>query len=233
MSASPEQAPPDEVTVAAYLSDRLSPASAEALEAYCLRHPEFAQRVEADLLLKVGFRQMEGSWWRRVGGHRRRSVLAIAAGLILVAGGSLLLLSRVHTGLPVAYRSQTELPASLLSGPRVELTLIRLRGGSAVHRIIAPRGAALLAVRIAPDSPPGPGGYAVRVALDPEPIPRSVTLDKLQADADGYLDLYLPLSGLLGRTFRITANASPAAGTESMPFRLQVLDAQNAPPSTP
>jgi hypothetical protein len=72
-------------------------------------------------------------------------------------------------------------------------------------------------------------GYAVKVALEPWVIPRSVTLDNLHADADGYIELYLPLADLAGRTLRVTVTSSPPMGEEPLSFRLQVAYPQNAP----
>jgi hypothetical protein len=229
VSGSSLHEPPDEATVAAYLSDRLDASRAEAFEAYCLRHPEFARRVELDLFLKVGFKQMQAPSRDQGTGRRRRPMLAIAACITLVVGCGLLFLRSVHPGAPLAYRSETEVPAPLLSGPRVSVTLIRLRGDSAAHRIVAPRRAGVLAVRVVPDSPPGRLGYTMDVALESAVIPRSVTLDNLQPDADGYIQMYLPLAALAGQTLRIALNPSPAKGTPSPSFRLQVTYAESGP----
>lgn len=217
----------DEATVAAYLRNRLEPHRAEAFEAYCLRHPDFARRVELEVLLKAGMRQ--GQEPARHAGHRRRTGLAIAAGLTLIVGCGLLLLSRAPLGALSAYRSPSDIPAQLLAGPRVSATLIRLRGDSAIRQVTAPRGAGVLRVRVAPDSPPGPHGYAIGVALEPRIIPRSVTLDNLHADADGYLEMYLPLSAVAGRILQVTVAPSPALGEAPTSFRLQVAYPQNSP----
>ena len=83
MSGPDERDPPDQATVAAYLANRLDETGAEAFESYCLRHPDFARRVELDLIFKVGLRQMQGPDPVRRTGHRRRRMLAIAAGLVL------------------------------------------------------------------------------------------------------------------------------------------------------
>ena len=108
MNGSDEQDAPDQATVTAYLADRLGPTDAEAFEAYCLRHPEFARRVELDLILKVGLRQTRAPDPVQRTRHLRRMVLAIAAGLVLVVGGGLLLLAPVHPGALLVYRSATE-----------------------------------------------------------------------------------------------------------------------------
>jgi hypothetical protein len=220
--------PPDEATVSAYLANRLDPSRAEAFEAYCLRNPEFARRVEGDLLLKMGFGQMQTADRARRPGHQRRIMFAIAAGLTIVVACGLLLFLSGHPSAPLAYRSATGVPAPLLSGPRVSLTLIRLRGDSAVHRIVAPPRAGVLAVRVVPDSAPGRLGYTMSVALESALIPRSITLDNLQPDANGYVEMYLPLAAVVGHTLKIALNPSPAAGTESLSFRLVVADAQSA-----
>jgi hypothetical protein len=215
----------DEATIAAYLANRLDPTRAEAFEAYCLSHPDFARRVELDLFLKVGLKQMQGQDKAR---HARRRVgLAIAAGLTLIVVCGLLLVPRAHLGALSAYRSVTEVPAQLLAGPRVTTTLIRLRGDSAVRRVVAPRGAGVLRVRVAPDSPPGRLGYAIGVALEPRIIPRSVRLDNLQPDADGYIEMYLPVSAVAGRTLRVTVTSSPPMGDDPLSFRLQVAYPQD------
>lgn len=227
MSGAYEQDPPDEASVVAYLSDRLNPARAEAFEAYCLRHPDFARRVELDLIFKAGLKQMQGPDRVRRTGHRRRVLLGIAAGLALVVGGGLLLLPRLHPAAPLAYRSAVEVPTPLLAGARVSVTLIRLRGDSGVRRVIAPREAGVLAVRVAPDSAPGSLGYAMGVALESSVIPRSVTLDNLHPDANGYIQMYLPLAAVAGQTATITLNPSPRAGAEPLSFRVHVEYAPN------
>jgi hypothetical protein len=223
---------PDEATVAAYLANRLDSTRAEAFEAYCLRHPDFARRVELELSLKVGLKQMQGQNQVRRPSQRRRIVLALAASLVLVVGGGLLLLPGAHLGGLTAYRSATEVPSQLFAGPRVSATLIRLREGSGVRRVIAPLGAGVLRVRVSPDAPPGRLGYAMHVALEPRVIPRSVTLDNLHADVDGYIEMYLPLADLAGRTLRITVTSFPPMGEAPLSFRLQVAYPQSTPSGT-
>ena len=220
---------PNEATVAAYLSNRLDPDRAEAFEAYCLTHPEFARRVELDVFLKVGLKQLQGQERARHVGHRRRTGLAIAAGLTLIVGCGLLLLSRAHLGALSAYRSATDVPSQLLAGPRVSATLIRLRGDATVRRVTAPRGAGVLRVRVAPDSPPGPLGYAIELALEPRIIARTVRLEGLHADTDGYIDLYLPLSAVVGKTLKVTVASSPAAAETPISFHLQIAYPQDSP----
>jgi len=220
---------PDEATVAAYLANRLDSTRAEAFEAYCLSHPDFARRVELELSLKVGLKQMQGQDRVSRPSQRRRIVLALAASLVLVVGCALLLLPRAHLGGLTAYRSATEVPSQLFDGPRLTATLIRLRQGSGVRRVIAPLGAGVLRVRVSPDAPPGRLGYAMHVALEPRVIPRSVTLDNLHADADGYIEMYLPLADLAGRTLRVTVTSFPAMGEAPLSFRLQVAYPQSTP----
>jgi hypothetical protein len=230
VSATLEQEPPDQATVAAYLSNRLDPSDAEAFEIYCLRHPDFARQVELDLQFKMGLQQIQKTDQRRHTGRRRRVLFAWAACLVLVVCGSLLLIPRVRPVSLVAYRSMTEAPQSLLTGPRVSMTLIRVRDGTGARTIAAPRGAGILALRIAPDSPPGRLGYILGIGPESTIISRPTILDDLHLDADGYIDVYLPVAAVAGHTLRITVNPSPAAGTDALSFRLQVTYAENTPP---
>ncbi len=92
-----------------------------------------------------------------------------------------------------------------------------------------PRGAGVLLVRVAPDSAPGRLGYAIGIAVEPRVIPRSVSLDALQADADGYVEVYLPLSAVAGKTLRLSVGAAPAGAEEPLSFRLQVSYPQTTP----
>jgi hypothetical protein len=219
--------PPDQATVAAYLSNRLDSSDAEAFEIYCLRHPEFARHVELDLQFKLGLQQIQKTDPVRHTGRRRGILFAIAACVVLVVCATLLLIPRVAPGALLAYRSTTEVPQSLLAGPRVSATLIRVRNGTAAHRIPAPRGAGILAVRIAPDSPPGRLGYILGIAPESVVISRPTTLDDLHPDADGYINVYLPIAAAVGRTLRITVNPSPTTGADPISFRLQVTYAES------
>jgi len=233
MSGSFELQSPDEATVAAYLANRLDAARAEAFEVYCLRHPEFARRVELDLSLKTGLAQMLGSQRTRRAGPGRRAALAIAAGLVLAVGCGLFMFTRGHSDALVAYRSAAEVPSRLLAGPRISITLIRLREGSTVHRIVAPQGTGILTVRVLPDSPPGQQGYAIGVGLESAVIAKPVTVDGLRTDADGYIKIYLPVAAMVGRTLKVTLTPSPSTGTEPLSFRLQVAYPQNTPAVMP
>jgi hypothetical protein len=220
---------PDEATIADYLANRLDSSNAEAFEDYCLRHPEFARQVETDLYLKVGLKQIQEPSPVAHRSPRRRLALGIAAIVAVLAAGVILLLPRLQGEAVIAYRSATDVPAALLAGPRVRITLIRLRDGSPVHRVQAPPDAGTLLVRLAPDAPPGRLGYIAVVAYDRAGLSHSVTLDRLTADADGYVQLYLPTASLLDRTVRISVNPAPLSGTPAPAFQLQIAPA----PSTP
>jgi len=160
-------------------------------------------------------------------------VLSIAAGIALVVGLGFVLFPPAQPDGLLAYRSATEVPSALLVGPPVSITLIRLRDGSPVHQIVAPRKAGILMVRVLPDAPAGPQGYAMGVAPESAAGGRSITLDKLHPDAEGYIKMYLPLARFVGQPLRIALTPSPATGTEPLSFRLQVAYAENSSPDTP
>ena len=82
--------PPDEATVAAYLSNQLPEPQAEAFEMYCLDHPEFARMVELDLTMKRGLREIGMRDLKPRAALRYRPPWAIAAALAAVIGCGLL-----------------------------------------------------------------------------------------------------------------------------------------------
>jgi hypothetical protein len=218
---------PDEGTVARYLSNRLDLARAEAFEAHCLRHPEFAQRVELDLRLRTGLQAITAANELRPAPRRDRlrTILAIAAGLIIVVAGAVMLLARWQAGTLIAYRVAADVPASLRAGAYIEVTLLRLREGPTTRRIVAPRRGGVLALRIFPDLPPGRLGYFARVAVDSRWSAKSVALGALHADAEGYVDLYLPLSSVIGQTLRVIVTPYPDTNAAPLSFGLQVAPA--------
>ncbi len=186
--------PPDEATVRAYLSNHLQGPRAEAFEAFCLGHPEFSRRVEMDLYLTTGLRRIREASVADSTRPSRRIGLAMAAGLTTVVACGLLLLSRTHPLALTAYRAATDVPAALRSGPRVGITLVSLREPTVEHRVIVPAGAGVIALRVMPNSVAGASGYAIGVALESTVIARSATVDGLQADHDGFIEIYLPVA---------------------------------------
>jgi hypothetical protein len=121
-----------------------------------------------------------------------------------------------------AYRSATDIPAALLSGPRVGLTLVSLRERTAEHRVMVPEGTGVLVLRVMPDSPAGPSGYAIAVAPESALMNRPVSVDGLQADSDGFVKVYLPVAAIVGRTLRVTVTPEPAPDAPALEFRLRI-----------
>jgi hypothetical protein len=221
--------PPDEATVAAYLGNQLPEPQAEAFEIYCLNHPEFARKVELDLCMKRGLREIGVRDSRARTRLRFRPLWVMAAGLGAAVTFGLLLFawSQWHVGL-IAYRNLSEVPLQLRTGVFFDVTLLRLRGSDAEHRVIAPRGSGLLKLKIFPDSAPGQQGYSAAIMLDSITGSRPVVIKQLHPDAEGFLELYLPLSDLVGHTLKITiASDSDRTAAPAPAFRLQVVAAAN------
>jgi hypothetical protein len=218
--------PPDEATVAAYLGNQLPEPQAEAFEMYCLDHPAFARMVELDLTMKRGLREIRKHDLKPRAAVRYRSPWALAAGLAaVVACGLLLAWSHWRDSL-VAYRSPSEVPLQLRAGAHVGVTLLRLRGSDATHRTTVPRGSGVLELKIYPDTSAGQEGYSAGIALDSLVGKRSVVLNHLRADEDGFLALYLPLSDVVGHTLNITLTTDADRSAAPAPaFRLQLVPA--------
>ncbi len=218
--------PPDEATVAAYLTNQLAESQAEAFEIYCLDHPDFARKVELDLCIKRGLREIGTLDSRPRPVFRIRPLWAWAASLTAVVICSLLFLgSHWHDNL-TAYLSLGEVPLQLRTGVLFDVTIVRLRGADAVHRVVAPRGNGVLKVRIFPDTSPGPHGYSVDIALGSIAGSRRVVLNQLLPDADGSVELYLPLSEVVGHTLDITlASDTDRSAAPAPALQLQVVAA--------
>ena len=106
------------------------------------------------------------------------------------------------------------------------MTFLRLRGSDAAHRLVVPRRTGVLQLKIYPDTASGRDGYSAGIALDSIVGTRSVALDRLRTDADGFLELYLPLSDVVGHTLNITLTSDADGSAEPAPaFRLQVVAA--------
>jgi hypothetical protein len=199
---------------------------------YCLRHPEFARAVELDVYLKVGLAQVQKEDARRR--HRRwRVSTAVAAGVVLIVAFGLMRVRHGTEDALVAYRSLSDVPSRLLSAPRVPVALLRMREASGARSIVAPAGEGLLVANIAADMSPGPQGYSTQVDVESDARRESVTLDHLQADADGYVHVYIPVAPLIGHTLAVTVRPDPAAGAEALSFRLSIGTAATAAPHTP
>lgn len=224
--------PPDDATVRAYLSNRLQGARAEAFEAFCLGHPEFSRRVEMDLYLTKGLRHLRDESAAKSIRPARRIGFAMAAALTAVVACGLLLLARAHPLALTAYRTATDVPAALLAGPRVGITLVSLREPATEHRVVVPAGAGVVALRVMPNSAAGAAGYAIRVALDSALIARSVRLDGLKADNDGFIEVYLPVADIVGHTLRVTVTPAPTPGTAPLELRLRVATDPSTPDAT-
>jgi hypothetical protein len=217
--------PPDEATVAAYLSHKLPTEQADAFEIYCLEHPQFARKVELDLTFKRGLREIglrnlqpgpSTRFWPRPA--LAASVAAVAAcGLLLVVG------PRWRDSL-VVYRSATEVPSALRTDTHFGVTLVHLRGAQPPHRIVAPGRNGVLELRLYPDASPGRQGYSARIAYDSMVRSRSVILTQLRADSAGYIEMYLPLSEVADRTLKITLSPDPdPSGSPPPAFLLQIV----------
>jgi hypothetical protein len=218
--------PPDEATVVAYLGNQLSEAQAEAFEIYCLDHPEFARMVELDLTMKRGLREIGMRDLKPRAALRYRPPWAMAAGLAAVIGCGLLLVWSPWRDSLVTYLNPSEVPLQLRAGVHVGVTLLRLRGSDATHRVVVPRRTGVLELKIYPDTSAGRDGYSAGIALDSIVGRRSAVLHPLHADADGFLELYLPLSEVVGHTLKITLSSDVDSSAAPAPaFRLQVVAA--------
>jgi hypothetical protein len=213
--------PPDEATVAAYLGNQLPEPQAEAFEIYCLDHPEFARKVELDLWFKRGLREI-GIRPRTAFRFPQPWTMAASLGAVVLCGLLLLAWSYRHVGL-IAYHNPGEMPLQLRTGIHFDVTLVRLRGPDATHRVVAPRGNGVLDLKIFPDTSSGQQGYTAAIRLDSGLGSRPVIVKQLRTDANGFLEVYLPLSEVVGHTLTISlASDADGAAAPAPAFQLQI-----------
>lgn len=109
-----------------YVSGRLGRQEAEAFEAYCVAHPEFARQVEFEQRLRQGIREVaRGSTEEFVrSNHPHRWRIALAASLVIAATVGFYAWTRGGT-----VRSQSTLAAVTAgtdrSGPVMRLAMVR------------------------------------------------------------------------------------------------------------
>jgi len=181
----------DEHIVARYIADQLSPAEAEAFEAYYVEHPSMVREIEQALRLKEGLatlrdrQQLEGL----MRAHRRRWAmpLSIAAAVVITLVALLAWNGGEHASPPVAATMQElmgEQRALPLGG---KYLLVRTRSGEQVLEIPLPDTRSALELQMLP-------------ALGKEGAPYQIDVEQLPARGGSG-------STLLGRIRGLTPGA--------------------------
>jgi hypothetical protein len=109
-----------------YVAGRLGKEEAEAFEAYCVGHPDFAKQVEFEQRLRDGIREVAaGSTAEFVrANHPMRWKLALAASVVLVVAGALFMWQRATPAAPAPFLAAVTTDAER-SGPSLRLALVR------------------------------------------------------------------------------------------------------------
>ena len=228
--AAPGEAP-GETVVADYLANRLSETEAQAFELYCLEHPDFARDVERELALKTGMREADQSAAQISAPTRRRRYgrwrLALAASIVVFAS-AVWIIQYAMDKRPalVAFTSTTDVPEQLRRSAISQVWLVRVRGKSAATQVSAPADG-VVEIRLLPDMESKSGDYSVQISADSPSSTKPLTVGNLRTAADGYLQLYVPASQMVGRTWLISV-AEGGDFAKSQPrqvFRVQFVAA--------
>jgi hypothetical protein len=222
---------PGEGVVADYLANRLSEEEAQAFELYCLEHPDFARDVESELALKTGMREADQSPAQISVPTRRRRYgrwpLALAASVVAVAS-AILIIQYAMEKRPalVAFTSSMDVPEQLKRSAVSQVWLVRVRGKSAATQVSAPADG-VVEIRLLPDMNSKSGDYSVQISTESPSSTKPLTVRNLKTAADGYLQLYLPASQMIGRTWSISvAEGSDFGKSQSHEvFRVQFVSA--------
>jgi hypothetical protein len=230
-TAAPSEAP-GEAVVADYLANRLSEAEAHSFEHYCLEHPDFAREVERELALKTGMRQAQAGA-RQVSASMSpkrqlsRWPLALAASVVVLAS-AVLIIQYVMDKQPqlVAFTSTTDVPDRLKRSAVSQVWLVRVRGNSATTQVSAPVDG-VVEIRLLPDLDSKSGDYSVQISAQSPSSTKPLTVRHLRPAADGYLQLYVPASQIVGRTWLISVAEDGDSGKAQSHavFRVQFVTA--------
>lgn len=231
MNTSAQGEAPGESVIADYLANRLSEAEAQAFEQYCLQHPDFARDVERELALKTGMRQAHQSVAPvRVPTHKRRYrqwAFALAA-CVAVLGSAVLVIQYSKDTQPslVAFTSTIDIPDQLRGSAISEIRVVRMRGNDAVTQVSASANG-LVEIRLLPSLSSKSGGYSLQIADESGPSTKPLTVRNLRPAPDGYLQLYVPASQMIGRTWLISLAENGDFGKSQTKevFRIQFVAA--------
>jgi hypothetical protein len=204
-----QRAAPGEGVIADYLANRLSEAQAQEFEHYCLQHPDFARDVERELALKTGLRQAHRSVAQvSVPTHKRRYgrwPLALAASVAVLASAVVLIqYSTDKQPSLVAFTSTADIPDHLRSSAVSQVRLVRVRGNGGATQASAPANG-VVEIRLLPDLNSKSGDYSIQISAESPSSTRPLTIRNLRPASDGYLQLYVPASQMIGRTWLISA----------------------------
>ena len=215
MAYSPEAA---DAAVDDYLAGRLSEAQARAFEHYCLENPAFAKRVQLGLSTRQGILALE-SPARPATLRQSRWPWAMAASLAALAVGAWIMLHpQGHEFL--VYRSWNDVPASYHAGTVSHLTLVATRGGDDGAADTLPSG--VVQLRVFPTQTSGDGNYSVALESDGVAGHRSAWISSMSADAQGALQLFVPVAQAGEQNWTIRVAASGSKEAESFQVRLKV-----------
>jgi hypothetical protein len=126
----------------------------------------------------------------------------------------------------VAFNSITDLPSQLRGSSVSRVTLIRMRGKDAAARIpVSATG--VVEIRLLPDSDSKSGSYSVRIASESPLSTKPLAVEHLRAAADGYLQLYVPASQMIGRAWLISLADSDDSrqSRDTIVYRVQFVAA--------
>ena len=212
----------DEHIVARYLADQLSPAEADAFEAYYVEHPSMVREIEQALRLREGLatlrdrRQLDGLM------HARRwrwaLPLSIAAAVMMAVAGALAWHGDSRVTPPVAATLQEllgEAKSPLPLGGKY--LLVRMRGTGEALEISLPAERSALELQMLPASGIEGAPYQVDVeqlAADGHPTLLG-RVHGLTPGADGLVSAVLDSARL--RPGRFVVQLTPARADETTP----------------
>lgn len=219
----------DPTLAARYLADQLPEAERLAFEQRMLEDPAVLREVEATARFKVGLEHARDSGRLSAAAPRhsgRLSHLAIAAAFALFAVGiALWRTPQDATPTPWISNSLQQFADTLGVAPTAtrEYRVIRLRSGDEADVVIdLPPGRRAIALRVLPDAAEPGSTYTVTLAPLPAGGPsQQIASSSLEADADGYLLLYVDSASLRDGLYRLDVAPASAPDTPADRFLIR------------
>lgn len=225
----------DHHIVARYLADQLSDVERQAFEAYYLEHPDVVQEMEATARLKVGLMQLRDSGeldtlLKQRPRFPQQRYLAIAAGIAVMAVGTLLWFNRGPAAQPLMVASATSLFDRLGDPLPISSThtILRTRSATDDAEIDLPRSPQTIELRVLPETPAQPARYrAVLSSISQDNALREVAaIVELEPEADGFVPLYLNSARLEQGRYRLTlsGDSGTSAADAASDFLIRITD---------
>jgi hypothetical protein len=215
-----------------YLAGQLSPAELQAYEQHLLENPDAVRELEATARMKVGLAslrdsgQLEKMLRARTALRSRWPALAAAAALIVVTITLWRGIDAPHDSTLVATARELVDRSGRPLASGSSYALLRTRSSAYDAVIELPADPRAIELRVRPEVPAPVHSVALSQIRSDGSVMQIGTVSELQAQADGFVRLYVDSSRLeAGPYLLVIAPAQDRAASSTSAFRVKVIRA--------